>query len=647
MLFRSRQLLTRPVFDPETFGRTRLHNDNDGVVRAYLAARWLMRLREANLSKRELYSLLFGAEYGVATVIPSARETAAWLSLWDWGVAQEVAKREPWILLTGGDPGSLPVRTREQALRQVVQWLGVPGNAIPVLDHDSLRRFATEELAPTVRKLWEQTTEREARRLLLRLMWFGKVRGCADLAGSVAMSDEFDVRLRVLAGRAVVVGGGDELKRRYVQYLFDHLLEVPITMIWDAIEEIFPTHLTVDQLFAITAAVDVTDSGEVAGFAYVGPRVVQRLKNKAEIEHLLDGFLQQVGPAQGNLGDRPTAREEAYIPVIATLACEVLCLTDPNGAPALAIDAALRIGQEHHALNSSWEAVKQLPALLLNSPARRRSAFWEAARKLKTHPLLTRALDSTNLMRMLSWHPRLQIADLEWLLADGPGRADRSERQLSINTALELVWREPNRTQRIERIGAVAAKDPDMKKTFDEAVTPRERTAEDQARDARMAELRDRNEARRTEIDQGWLKFVNDLKANPTKLADFAPTIENPVDGRVVSLAAAADGNRKQSLLHRQPCARGSVLGRGAHRGIPASIDPIVAGPAADRGERQAAWGAQPDLLRGLRWRNGCRTRSEGQLCLGYAAHGLGSNSGHDVRNTRAKRLSELARTPR
>ena len=32
------QLLTRPVFDPATFGCARLHNDNEGVVRAYLAA---------------------------------------------------------------------------------------------------------------------------------------------------------------------------------------------------------------------------------------------------------------------------------------------------------------------------------------------------------------------------------------------------------------------------------------------------------------------------------------------------------------------------------------------------------------------------------------------------------------------------------
>src|SRR5262249_52758115 len=34
-------LLSRAVFDPATLGRARLHNDNQGVVRGYLAARWL------------------------------------------------------------------------------------------------------------------------------------------------------------------------------------------------------------------------------------------------------------------------------------------------------------------------------------------------------------------------------------------------------------------------------------------------------------------------------------------------------------------------------------------------------------------------------------------------------------------------------
>ena len=41
------RLLVRPIFDPATLGRARFHNDHDGVVRAYLTAQWLHRLRAA------------------------------------------------------------------------------------------------------------------------------------------------------------------------------------------------------------------------------------------------------------------------------------------------------------------------------------------------------------------------------------------------------------------------------------------------------------------------------------------------------------------------------------------------------------------------------------------------------------------------
>ena len=59
------RLLTRPVFEPATFGRARLHNDNEGVVRGYLAARWYDRLRQANLSRRTLYDLIFATPMGL------------------------------------------------------------------------------------------------------------------------------------------------------------------------------------------------------------------------------------------------------------------------------------------------------------------------------------------------------------------------------------------------------------------------------------------------------------------------------------------------------------------------------------------------------------------------------------------------------
>src|SRR5262249_23456817 len=139
-------LITRPVFDPATFGRTRIHNDNLGVIRAYLAARWLLRLRNGNLPRRTLHSLLFRDIYGERVILPSMRETAAWLSLWDGDVAREVVNREPWVLLTGGDPGSLPVESRRATLKELARRMVDQEFALPMLDADALRRFSHPDL---------------------------------------------------------------------------------------------------------------------------------------------------------------------------------------------------------------------------------------------------------------------------------------------------------------------------------------------------------------------------------------------------------------------------------------------------------------------------------------------------------------------
>jgi hypothetical protein len=136
------RLLTRPVFDPATFGRARLHNDNEGVVQGYLTARWLHRLRQTNLSRGDLFDLLFATTYGVELIKPSMQETAAWLAIWDEGVAYEVVRRDPSLLLTAGDPASLVTSVREAALTNIIEQLAAGEQRLRLLDRDSVKRFA-------------------------------------------------------------------------------------------------------------------------------------------------------------------------------------------------------------------------------------------------------------------------------------------------------------------------------------------------------------------------------------------------------------------------------------------------------------------------------------------------------------------------
>ncbi len=193
-----RQLLTRAVFDPATFGSVRLHNDNEGTVRAFLAARWLRRLRDGYGSVRPLLRLLFSDTYGYRLVRPSVQQTSVWLSLWDKTVAREVSEREPNLLLQSGDPGSLELSARNELLTRVIEDIACSGNLAALLPDETLRRVASPALAPKIRTLWSAHRDYSGcRHPLLRIIALGRIAECADLACDV-LSGAWTVNRRAI-----------------------------------------------------------------------------------------------------------------------------------------------------------------------------------------------------------------------------------------------------------------------------------------------------------------------------------------------------------------------------------------------------------------------------------------------------------------
>ena len=69
---------------------------------------------------KDLFRLFFAERYGIKVVIPSMRETAAWVALWDDSVRKELTKREPETLVSYGDPGALDLRSRGKLITQFV-----------------------------------------------------------------------------------------------------------------------------------------------------------------------------------------------------------------------------------------------------------------------------------------------------------------------------------------------------------------------------------------------------------------------------------------------------------------------------------------------------------------------------------------------
>jgi hypothetical protein len=155
-----------------------------------------------------------------------------------------------------------------------------------------------------VRKLAEcHRGHSEVSRFLLRVIWLGGIKECADLAESIAFSETPERDLGIMAGRALMAAGNDAAKARYAAFVKANCQNLPNTAVWDALEHLFPRHLSVDDLLLIMSQVDVTDSDGGLGLDWHGPKLIERLSSQADLERLVEGLLTQLGGSV-SAGDR-------------------------------------------------------------------------------------------------------------------------------------------------------------------------------------------------------------------------------------------------------------------------------------------------------------------------------------------------------
>lgn len=174
-----RSLLSRALFDPATYGRIRFHHR---TVQEYLAAERLRVLRENGMSIKSLRRLLFGERYGLSLVIPSMQAIAAWLALSEDDVRRELMRREPEILLSEGDPESLPLEVREQLLRSFAEAYGEGGWRGLNIPIDQVRRLAHSDLAPVIREIWSRKPlSPDVKEVLLDVIGWARCRNAGTL----------------------------------------------------------------------------------------------------------------------------------------------------------------------------------------------------------------------------------------------------------------------------------------------------------------------------------------------------------------------------------------------------------------------------------------------------------------------------------
>jgi hypothetical protein len=524
------RLLTRPIFDPATFGRVRFHNDNDGTVRSYLAARWLVRLREANLATGELFRLLFASSYGMEVIRPSVNETAAWLCLWDKDVANEVVRRAPGLLLSAGDPASLSANIRSAALGGLLHELTADEQEWPWWDNDTLQRFAQADLAGAILSLWPRyRTNLEAARLLIRLIWLGSFKDCEALIRDVAFDRAADPTLRVFAGRALLAIADTATHSDYAVLICTETATVPLRMARDAIVELFPTLITSSDVLRILACVNIEDDQNGFDFERYGAALVKKLGSSAELELFLTGLMDLLGTQLGDHSHHPASKREAVLfPAMAEAATRLLKAAPSHDAPDAAIDALLRIGNRgwHAGKLSEWR--KEALVDLHGTAERRRRAFWRVVSTLRTDSR-SQPIDHVWHVESLGYPPGLKIEDVDWLLVDGLAKGG-ADCRLAVNAAMSIYQSQGQPASLLAKIAGAVEADRIGRELFHQWTSPYTPSQFELDSEQELRERDSRYKVEQDSRDQSWIKFIKELQEDPDRIAKLALPV--PLDQR-------------------------------------------------------------------------------------------------------------------
>jgi len=246
-------LLERALFGFASYGRVRFHHRS---VIEYLAARHLESLLSRGMSMKAVKRLLFAeTPQGLKVVKPSMRPVAAWLAFFQPSIFSEVRDREPDVLLNYADPESLTPPQRIDALRTYVERYGQGSWRGLHVPHVQTHRFASNELAPEILRLWQAGIENsEVRELLLELVAAAPMRDCADIAYSVVMQGDADSGERMDALNALIRINDSRLEAVTLSMETDR-------GIWSdehlksSILRLFPTHIQVERLCRILSRI--------------------------------------------------------------------------------------------------------------------------------------------------------------------------------------------------------------------------------------------------------------------------------------------------------------------------------------------------------------------------------------------------------
>jgi hypothetical protein len=509
-------LLERALFGFASYGRVRFHHRS---VLEYLAAKRLDALLSRGVSIKSIKRLLFvETAQGVRTVRPSMHPVAAWLALWHHTIFDDIVELDPAVVLDHGDPQSLSATQRIRALEAYVERYGRGGWRGLSTPEIQVHRFASPELAPSVKRLWKSGIENpEVRSLLLRIVIAGKLKECADIVYAIAMDAAGDDYERSLATEALV-----QLNDEHLEALADSLENEPArwpdAMARRALITLFPTHFSVSRLSRILK------------------RVKQNTRSIGELNHRLPHEIETAGLSPAHLDELrqaltdlildgitwapdkyPHARTKRY-----ELLPALIATCRRQEAEGVQTEAwisssllAIRLSKDEH--GTEKEALAGLRRALGElSPEARETAFWKEDAFVAT---IHKVRDAWQRIFDLSHHGGIQLSDKDagWVrkrLADSQEPLDHREMMLWAEMVLLTSNVTDHRTL-LESLKPLVSDSSALATIIDNRLKPQEGSAEYRRMEVERAKQAKQAERRTAKAHASWVMFWREIVQKP------------------------------------------------------------------------------------------------------------------------------------
>ena len=510
-------LLRRGAFAPSTYGRIRFHHRS---TQEYLTAQWLDRLLRSNCPREQVWDLIFASRYGVETVVPSLHPTAAWLALRHPDFMGEIIRREPLVLMRHGDPRSIPIEAKKNLLAVYAAKQAAGEISDDSLDRKAMRMFADRRLVDAIRETWTANPRPNFRMDLLRLIREGAISECADLARGVVLDEIAEDYYRIVALQALGECHDNEGLALATQQFIGASHKASARLASAFAKVLYPHHLTTDQLLVLIERRQPAHEDTAEGFPYS----IVELYEACTEPHLQREFVTRITdlcfskPFLENY-QRVSREHFALANEIGAIALREMRALLPGDPADYVIRLLMVVERAERGIN--WDGDESRLDKLVQANVRlQRALFWADVDEQRAN--CKEENRPTMLWQVSVSTPRLWLLaadDLPWLYED-LARRPEADRRIALNAIVSILKETGRLATEVTGLRERVRDQPVLVEDLERYLAP-PREDEDSRGHRRRMEEHARRRVQQEESDKAsWVKFSEDLQANPDQLRD-------------------------------------------------------------------------------------------------------------------------------